>query len=187
MSEKLSFYHNPQEPGFWTGNSILTKNILLENKTVLEQVIPIGIEVQEGVLVMVLSTFEGNTTEPVDSFPGLKVVKGDSQNHPYETDDELLIEFTYLKIDKMELKTRRVRPAAIKFGIWGDTSKENAEKGGHRAMGESADYYLVAIDTQYDPARDSSKGLRQFPFWRIGVWGDPTQLAREYLPQPPPA
>jgi hypothetical protein len=71
------------------------------------------------------------------------------------------------------------------FGIFGDTNKESAAKGGHRAMGESADYYLEGIDTQYDPAVDSNRGLRRFPFWRSGVWGNPVELAREYLPLPP--
>lgn len=51
---------------------------------------------------MILSTFEGDITEPIDNFLGLRVVRGDSRNHQYETDDELLIEIHYLKIDQME-------------------------------------------------------------------------------------
>lgn len=53
-------------------------------------------------------------------------------------------------------------------------------------MGESADFYLEGQDTQYNPGKGGNDGLRFFPFWRIGIWGDPTELAREYLPELPP-
>ena len=73
---------------------------------------------------MKVSTFEGIITVLVDSLPGLRVVTGNSRSHPYETDGEPLIEFTYFKIDKIENKPRRFRPIRIMFGILGDTSIE---------------------------------------------------------------
>lgn len=110
------------------------------------------------------------------------MVEGNRAKNQYEEDGELLIEIHYLKKDQMEEKKRRIRPTGIKFGILGNTEKESAEKGGHRAMGESCDYYLEGYDTQYDPGESGEDGLRFFPFWRIGVYGDSKKLAKEYIP-----
>lgn len=169
MSEGL-MYQSPQEPGYWTDKHVFKRDIQLKNGQRLEAVVPIGVKTENNSLVMVLSTFEGNITEPIDNLPGLKIVKGNSQNHLYESDEELLIEFTYYKLDKLEAKPRRIRPTRLMFGIYGDTEKESVDKGVHRALGESADYYLEGIDTQYNPVEDKLKGLRRFPFWRIGLW-----------------
>jgi hypothetical protein len=185
MLEQEELYHSPQESGFWTSRRVFKRDISLRDGLVKEGVVPIGIKEQEGSLVMVLATFEGDITEPIDNFPGLRVVEGDSVKHPFETDGELLIEFDYLKIDQMEPRPRRIRPTGVKFGIWGDTEEASAEKGVHRAMGEKADYYLEGQDTQYDPGESGNEGLRFFPFWRIAVWGNPLEMAKEYLPEPP--
>lgn len=184
--ETAKLYHNPGEVGYWSGKDAYNRDINLKDGSILKQVIPMRIREENGILEMVLSTFEGNVFEPIDNFPGLKVVKGDSKNHPHETDGELLIEIHYFKIDEMEDEPRRIRPTGIKFGILGDTKKASAAKGGHRAMGENADYYLEGEDTQYDPGESRHDGLRFFPFWRIGVWGDPKEMAIRYLPVPPP-
>lgn len=186
MSQE-NFYHNPTESGYWTHRCVFNRDIKLQDSEVLQRVIPIGIREHDGTLEMVLSTFEGKVFERIDRFLGLSVVRGDSQIYPNETDGELLIEFTYYspKNGQMEVKPRRIRPTAIMFGIFGDTSEESATKGGHRALGESADYYLVGYDTQYNPSQDPVGGIRNFPFWRCGVWGNPIELAKEYLPQLP--
>ncbi len=180
MSNEINLYHHPQEGGFWT--DALLRDIGFRDRTTISQAAPVGIEKEGKTLVMKVSTFEGIITVLVDSLPGLRVVTGNSRSHPYETDGEPLIEFTYFKIDKIENKPRRFRPIRIMFGILGDTSIESAKKGGHRAMGESADYYLEGQDTQYDPDQDKNKGVRSVPFWRIGIWGNQVKMAREYLP-----
>lgn len=185
LAETDNLYHNLESVGYWTNESDYLKNLTLKNKKVLIKVVPTEIGQLGETLIMKLSTFEGNILEPINNFPGLEIVRGDSKLHPHETDGELLIEFTYFKIDHMEDKPRRIRPTAIMFGIHGNTDKESLEKGGHRAMGESADYYLEGLDTQYDPKIDKVGGMRRFPFWRIGVWGDPTKLTKIYLPQAP--
>ena len=180
MSNEINLYHHPQEGGFWT--DALLRDIGFRDRTTISQAAPVGIEKEGKTLVMKVSTFDGIITVPVDSLPGLKVVTGDSRRHPHETNGQLLIEFNYFKIDKMENKPRRFRPTGIMFGILGDTELESAQKGGHRAMGESADYYLEGQDTQYDPGQDKNKGVRSVPFWRIGIWGNQVKMAREYLP-----
>ncbi len=189
LPEQRNYYHNPTVLGFWTEMCVFYRDIMLRDGSMLKRVIPIGIREHDGTLEMVLSTFEGNVYESIDHFPGLTVVRGDSQNHPYEKDDELLIEFTYFhpRTEQMETQPRRVRPTAIMFGIHGDTDLESYNKGSHRARGESADYYLEGVDTQYDPKKDPNEGLRRFPFWRSRILGDPIILARKYLPEPPPA
>ena len=184
-SEQIAnLYHSPQEAGYWTDKGAFNRNINLKNGKILEEVVPIGVKRLKNTLVMELSSFEGDIYEPIDNFLGLKVVDGDSRLHPYEKDGELLIQFIYYKIDGKEDKPRRIRPSAIMFGIHGDTEKASMEKGGHRAMGESADYYLEGTDTRYDPKADKSNSLRRFPFWRSGVWGDSVELAKKYLPEP---
>ena len=182
MSNEGKLYHHPNEVGYWTGDTALLRDIKLQDGTTTYGSAPVGIQEENGTLAMRISTFDGIITVPVDSLPGLKVVTGDSRRHPHETNGELLIEFNYFKIDKMENKPRRFRPTGIMFGILGDTELESAQKGGHRAMGESADYYLEGQDTQYDPGIDKNRGVRSVPFWRIGIWGEPERLAQEYLP-----
>lgn len=187
MVEKpLSYYHDPRENGFWRDKPKYTlKRFTLKGNRILEGT-PVGIIIKDNEILMELSTLKNETFQvPINEFPGLKIVIGDSKNHPYEIDGELLIEFTYFKKDNLEEKPRRVRPTEIMFGIYGGTEEEGVGKGVHRALGESADFYLEGIDTQYNPENDGEKGLRRFPFWRIGVYGDPEVLAKEYLPQPP--
>ncbi|HUS89338.1 MAG TPA: hypothetical protein VMW91_08245, partial [Desulfosporosinus sp.] len=186
MPQELSYYHSLEESGYWTGRPFLNRNIRLRNENLLKGVTLTGIREEKGTLAMVLSTFDGEITKPIDNFLGLRVVRGDSKNHPYEKDYELLIEIHYLKVDQMEDIPRRIRPTGIKFGILGGTSEESFRRDEHRAMGESADYCLEGIDTQYDPKKDTNKGSRAFPFWRIGVWGNSIEMAKEFLPALPP-
>lgn len=183
MVEKLlSYYHDPRENGFWRDKPKYTLRRFKPNLIGT----PVGFEIKDKKILMKLLTREGETRQVlIDEFPGLKTVEGDSENHPYEIDGEPLIEFTYFKINKTEGKPRRVRPTRIMFGIYGGTEEEGEKNGVHRALGENADFYLEGIDTQYDPKKDGEKGLRRFPFWRIGVYGDPEALAKEYLPQLP--
>lgn len=187
MVEKpLSYYHDPRENGFWRDKPEYTlKRFTLKDNRILEGT-PVGFEIEDNKILMKLLTREGETRQVlINEFLGLNIVKGDSKNYPHEKDGELLIEFTYFKINKTEGKSRRVRPTRIMFGIYGGTEEEGVEKGVHKALGENADFYLEGIDTQYDPKKDGEKGLRRFPFWRIGVYGDPEELAKKYLPQPP--
>ena len=185
-AENPNLYHNPAEVGYWTGKIGLLRNIALKDGTEYKRVAPVGIEEQDKTLKIVLSHIEGKILVPIDELPGLKVVKGDSSKYPYEKDNELLIEINYLKMDEMEDKPRRIRPTGIKFGILGDIEEASAQKGGHRAMGESADFYLEGIDTQYEPGESGTDGLRFFPFWRIGVWGNAQEMSSEFLPKPQP-
>ncbi|MBW7959902.1 hypothetical protein H3C65_00190 [Patescibacteria group bacterium] len=187
MVEKpLSYYHDPRENGFWRDKPEYTlKRFTLKGNVILEGT-PVGFEIEDNKILMKLLTREGETRQvPIDEFLGLNIVEGDSKKHPHEINGEPLIEFKYLKKDNLEKEPRRVRPTGIMFGIYGGTEEGGVEKGVHRALGENADFYLEGIDTQYDPKKDGEKGLRRFPFWRIGVYGDPEVLAKEYLPQPP--
>ena len=181
MIKEPNLYHNPQEKGYWSESKFLRKDIKLKDGRILSGVIPMKIKKADNTLVML---FDGNVTEPIDNLYGFKTVQGNSTEHPNETDGELLTEINYFKIERMEDKPRRIRPTGIKFGILGDTEKGSLEHGVHRAMGESADYYLEGHDTQYKPGKDGNTDLRFFPFWRIGVWGDPIEQAKNYLPSP---
>lgn len=207
MAKNELLYHSLNEPGYWTnpqlietespdGESITIKgpppievcrhrNIILEDGSILKQTRPVDICTRDDQLFMTMSTLEGDIEVPINSLPGMRVVRGNFANHEFEEDGELLIEINYLKIDTMEETSRRIRPTRIMFGILGDTDEISAQKGGHRAMGESADFYLEGIDTQYDPKTDTNRGLRYFPVWRLGLWGPQEEMAKEFLPIAP--
>lgn len=185
IESKIDLYHSPQESGFWTDLDVFNRDISLKNGKTLSEVIPVGVREENGDLVMVFSTFEGDLTELIGNIPGLEVVEGNSAENPHEKDGEPLVQINYLKVGAMEVKPRRIRPTTIKFGIHGDTEQVSAERGSsHRAMGESADFYLEGHDTQYDPGEDGNADIRRFPLWRIGVWGDQQQMADVFLPKP---
>jgi hypothetical protein len=180
----LPIYHGTEENGYWTSSDFMgVREIAIEGKDFFGTVTPLRIEEREGVLVMRLSTMEGEMLEPVDSFPGLKVVKGDSTNHSHENDGELLIEINYFRPDGKDEEPRRVRPTGIMFGIMGDTDS-SISGSEHRWRGESADFYLEGHDTQYPSGEDGNDDLRSFPFWRLGIYGDSTEMAKEFLPKP---
>jgi len=188
FKENIELYHPPQEPkGYWTNQDYIRGNIGLEDGTILPDVTPIDITIKAGKLVMVLASPEEEMTVPINNFPGLRVVTGDSGTNSNEVDGELLIEIHYLKKGKMEKEPRRIRPTGIMFGIHGSTEeKEGVDGHSHRAMGEGASFHLVGVDTQYDPEEDSHQGSRRFPFWRIGIQGNSVELMRVYLPESPP-
>jgi hypothetical protein len=180
-----NYYHPVTEPGLFTGSEVFFTELPLQNGQILKDARPIGFLEVDDDLVMVISTFEGKINKPVSEIQGFRVVRGDSTSHRYETDGELLIEITYLKVDTMEAVPRRIRPTAIMCGIHGNTEQLSAEQGtSHRAMGESADFYIEGHDTQYAPGETGTNDIRRFPFWRIGVWGNPLELRKHFLPQP---
>lgn len=182
MVLNAEYYHGPQEAGYWAMRGLLKKDILLKNGQLLKNVIPQAIWESGNELMLTLATDEKSIDKPLRSLMGLEVVKGDSGEHPFETDGELLVQFNYLKIDTLEARPRRIRPAGIKFGIYGEADREAYERGEHRAMGEDPDYYLEGTDTQYDPAKSPNGGFRIFPFWRMGVWGDQLAMAKKFIP-----
>ena len=177
-----NLYHEAAERGYWTDSEFLRRDFELRDETTLSQVVPIGIEAIGSSLAMVLKSGNGEIKVPIDNFPGLKVIRGDSTVSEFEEDGELLIEITYLKGDTLEQKPRRIRPTGIKIGIMGDTEQVSAEKqSSHRAMGERVDYYLEGIDTQYAPGESGTDGLRSFPFRRLGVWGDVEEIKNKFV------
>lgn len=180
ISEK-SLYHSLGEQGHWTGSPFTRKDFSFLDLEPQLNPIPIGFQERNGQLMMIFSTFEGNIPYPVDNISGMRVVKGDSKAWPQEEDEELLIEIHYLKEEEMELATRRIRQTGIKFGIFGGTEREDVEKGSHRAMGESADFYLEGEHTIYPPGENAK---RRFPFWRLGVYGSQINLIENYMPVP---
>jgi|GEM_PF-4221523 hypothetical protein len=183
----LPIYHVTEENGYWTGTEFMgAREIKLngENRDFSGTVTPLGIEEREESLAMKLSTFEGEVFVPIDDFPGLTVVRGDSINHPHETDGELLIEINYFRPDGKDEEPRRIRPTGIMFGIMGDTDP-NISGSEHRWRGESADFYLEGHDTQYDPGNDGNSDLRSFPFWRLGIYGSSAEMAQAFLPEAP--
>ncbi len=177
MVPKEKMYHHPGESGYWTGSDYARRKFRFLEVVPELNPTPVGIKDQHGTLVMIFSTFEGKISCPVSDIPGLKVVQGDSQIYPHEKDGELLIEIRYFIRDQLEESVRRIRPTGIMFGIKGDTDENSP---GHRSLGESADYYLVGEHTIHP----SSGAERAFPFWRIGVYGQSSELAREFLPEP---
>jgi hypothetical protein len=183
MSHEGSLYHWIRERGYWTGTGYDLIDLRLRDGTVHCDVAPVGfLLTDDGELFMVLKTSEDNVRLPVNDIPGLRVVRGDSSRYPHEKDGEFLVEFTYFKGDRMEDKPRRIRPFNIRIGIMGSTDEESNS---HRALGEKVDFYIQAQDTQYHAGEDGSGGIRNFPFWRMGVYGDASELAGQFLPEPP--
>lgn len=181
---EINYYHDPKDGGHWTKDYPLHRTILLKDQRVLDEVVPLAIAEAGGTFLLQFSNANKELINiDVRNIPGLEVVQGDSAQHPHEKDGEPLIEIHYLKVDNLETKPRRIRPIGIKVGIMGDTNQESLAKGGHRAMGESADYYLVGHDTQYDPGETGTKDIRHFPFWRLGVYGDQEEQAKQFLPE----
>ncbi len=184
MVLNAEYYHSPQEAGYWAKRNLLKRDLSLKDGQLLKNVVPQGISKLGEELVMTLFSDSGIIHQPVNNLMGLEVVIGNSKERPFETDGELLVQFHYLKKGTMEEAPRRIRPAGIMFGINGETSRDAYEKGEHRAMGEDPDYYLEGTDTQYDPTTSPNGGFRIFPFWRMGVWGDQLEKAKEFGPQP---
>lgn len=177
-------YHPAQTEGYWTGKEEMRVGFDLF-PIGMSALRPLEIRQRMNTLMIVMLRHTSGVEIDVNMIPGLQVVRGDSTQNPHEVDGELLIEFTYLKVDKLESKPRRIRPTGIYFGIMGDTEASSAAGSSHRAMGESADYYLVGVDTQYDPQQDGAGAVRHFPFWRMGVWGPQQEKAGEWLPEAP--
>lgn len=176
--ENENMYHNLSETGYWSGSEYTLKPIHAKNVSEEISLIPIGLKEKEGHLFMVMSTNNGGPLDvAINNIPGLKEVKGNSSENPNEIDNEPLIEIRYFIKGKLEETTRRIRPTDVKFGIFGSTGENSP---GHRSLGESADFYLVGEHTVHP----KEKAERTFPFWRIGVYGDPSKLESEYLPEP---
>lgn len=116
-------------------------------------------------------------TVDINSLPGLAVI--DDPEHG------LLIEFQYLssKDQELETKKRRIIPSSIHFGIQGNLRALGGSRNeGHMALSENADFYITGRDIQYDPEKDSGRGIRRFPFWRMGVYGPQVDQKRIFLP-----
>ncbi|MCX6733030.1 MAG: hypothetical protein NTV98_05840 [Candidatus Roizmanbacteria bacterium] len=87
--------------------------------------------------------------------------------------DQVYVETTYfgLKDNTMEQVKRRLRIKGIKFGI-----QEN-----HAKAGEIEDFYLVADDMQY-VGQAGKDPERNFPFWRLGIYGPPENMREVFQP-----
>jgi hypothetical protein len=104
----------------------------------------------------------------VNDIEGWSVVDGKGIYQGY-----LLVEFRYfyptVQGSFAEMITRKVLPKEIYFGIHPN----------HQKFKELNDFYLNGDDTQYSqrtrPERD-----RNFPFWRIGAYGDSLEMMQHY-------
>jgi len=181
-NQELSYFHKTSDVGLWTGKDDLNKSLRLKDpgELILDVTI-VDLNKVGDTFEIVFGDYSGLTHFPIDKIPGMKVVRGNSSDFPYEVDGEPLVEIQYYKGEKTKNKPRRIRPTGICFGILGDTDEDSAS---HRAMGESADYYLTGLDTQCDPKTDPSHGIRYFPFWRLGVWGPVAEQEKIFLPEP---
>ncbi|MFC1653868.1 hypothetical protein ACFL1M_03400 [Patescibacteria group bacterium] len=138
----------------------------------LDDITPYDVKVTNSDVRLLYCDVSGDEQEiSLDLLPGLAIVRSDG-SRPHEEKGELLVEFTYLNSgsQEMEESPRRMRVNGIAFG----------RHEGH-PENESGDFYLVGEDTQYDP-EDSGAGQRRFPFWRMGVYGNPEELMPRFLP-----
>lgn len=169
------------ENGFGMVTELVFKERVAERYEAFGRVIPFKIEERDGTLVMDACSKDGVVTIEMQHLAGLDVVRGDSNEHSYEIDGELLISFTYINpsSQKLEANPRRIRVMGLAYGLDG-IRQSDGKFPIHRKLGE-LDYSLVGQDTQYDPSDpDKSHGARQFPFWRVlGLRGNIHMLNKE--------
>jgi hypothetical protein len=97
---------------------------------------------------------------PVSEINGLdEIVEGD--NH--------FILFIYFnpKSGQPERRQRKIQYKQINYGV-----HQN-----HKAFGETDDFYLIAEDMQYLEGQRE----RNFPFWRMGIYGDSSKVQSKFM------
>ncbi|MCX6730697.1 MAG: hypothetical protein NTZ55_02520 [Candidatus Roizmanbacteria bacterium] len=149
-----------------------TLPILLKDGSILSQITP----------ALIVPNLERNMLDD----HGLNMVYLDPQNIVGTVDlnkisgldvvmehDQFYVETTYfgLKDNTMESIKRRLRIKGIKFGV-----QEN-----HAKAGEMEDFYIVADDMQY-VGQAGKNPERNFPFWRLGIYGPPENMREIFQP-----
>jgi hypothetical protein len=103
---------------------------------------------------------------PVNEVNGLSVARGEG-----EYGGKLLVQFTYFRpgehSDADETKQRQVLVGDLYYGVHPN----------HQKFAETEDFYFAGEDSQYahKPQVDRQ---RNFPLWRLKVYGDPAAAAR---------
>jgi len=122
---------------------------------------------QKALTINLLYEDENNkpVTINVDQISGLKVVAEGS---------DVYIETTYYRPPEntLESKPRLLKIKDITHGVHPNHNKYN----------EISDFYLVADDMNYvkQPGRTDTE--RSFPFWRLGIYGDPKEAQKVFQP-----
>jgi hypothetical protein len=106
--------------------------------------------------------FDGTLgTVDLNTVTGIDVVKAD---------EEQLILFTYFnpKLGMLEESPREIVYKDIFYGVHPN----------HAPLKEFPDFYVNADDMQYPKGQRD----RTFPFWRMGIYGDPVQASEYFMP-----
>lgn len=149
--------------------------ILLKDGTKLSRVTPRAFfttssEEPDKKSLTISMLYEDENNKPstinTDRISGLKVVA--DGNGVY-------IETTYFRPPEntFESKPRLLKIKDITHGIHPN----------HAKVHEAPDFYIVADDKKYlDQGKSGEEAERSFPFWRLGIYGDPKTVQKFFQP-----
>lgn len=101
-----------------------------------------------------------------DKIRGLKVITEGK---------DVFIEATYYRPPEniLEVRSRLLKVKDIMYGIHPN----------HAKVHEKPDFYIVADDKKYlDEGKTGKDAERSFPFWRLGIYGDPKTVQKFFQP-----
>jgi len=99
----------------------------------------------------------------INQINGLKVVVEEGSLY-------VMITYYRPRDNTKEAVQRKIKVDSVNYGIL-----EN-----HFKVGEVEDFYIFGDDMQYVGKQNDTK--RHFPFWRLGIYGDPEEIKEVFQP-----